>query len=68
MEQETQPELVIQARPQVIIEYNDADEITISTSRIGDDFERVEHETVVIPGCDLDAVMEALQQIRERRR
>lgn len=59
--------LTIVARPQISVQLNGHDEIEISTARIGDDFRSVEHEEVVIPLCDAQEVIDAMQRILDSR-
>lgn len=47
--EENEPALVIYATPQIAITQDVFGDIEISTARIDDGFQSVEHETVVIP-------------------
>lgn len=63
MTEETFLALLIEDRPQISIEVDPTGTVLVGTARIGDDFQRVEHEHVRVPFQDLPAVIEALQKV-----
>lgn len=62
---EIEPEIVIQDRPQISVTRRSDGLIEILTARIGDDFQMVEHDSVLIPPDCAREVGEALLRLAE---